>query len=64
MKNLSSAAFALILILLLVYGYPVFGGSRTKPVVEEAKKDFYAGRYFNALEGFITGLEQAGFFMR
>ncbi len=59
MKHLSSGAFALFLALLLVYGSPVFGGSRTKPVVDEAKKDFYAGRYLNALEGFITGLEQA-----
>ena len=60
MKNVISLFFAFVLSLLPCFSSPVYGGSRAGSVVDVARKDFYDGRYLNALEGFITGLEMAG----
>lgn len=60
MKNVASFVLAVSLALLPCFCCPVYGGSRAGAVVDVARKDFYDGRYLNALEGFITGLEMAG----
>ena len=57
--NIIAVIAAALLLIIPCSGSLAAGNSRAAEIAETAQKDYYSGEYFDALEGFITGLKVA-----
>lgn len=57
--NIITVIVAALLLIIPCSGSRAAGNRRAAEIADAAQKDYYAGEYFDALEGFITGLKVA-----
>lgn len=57
--NIIAVIAAALLLIIPCSGSLAAGNIRAAEIAETAQKDYYSGEYFDALEGFITGLKVA-----